>query len=70
MENLKQVQNGYADHIYFLTLNIEEWPRTAETFQIHSVPELIFLSRGEVVEHLKGVVSRGLLSRKLDELIE
>ena len=51
-------------------LDVDQNPQTAMQYAIRSIPTLLFLKNGEVVDQLIGVASKRALAGKLESLIE
>ena len=50
-------------------LDVDENPKTAERFEIRSVPTIIFFVNGEIRHISRGAMSTTGLQNKLDELL-
>ena len=50
-------------------LDVDDNPKTAERYEIRSVPTLIFFKGGEPVDISAGAVSQSTLQTKLDKLL-
>jgi thioredoxin 1 len=49
-------------------LDVDDNPKTAEKYEIRSVPTIIFFLNGEAVHTTRGAMSQAGLQKKLDEL--
>jgi thioredoxin 1 len=49
-------------------LDVDDNPKTAEKYEIRSVPTIIFFVNGEAVYIARAVMSQASLQKKLDEL--
>jgi len=56
---------SYAGRVVFAKLNVDENPKTAQVFGIMSIPTLLFLKDGKVVDRLIGAVPRAKIEEKL-----
>lgn len=50
-------------------VNVDENPEISQRFGIRSIPTLLFLKNGEVVDKQIGVVPKGVLQEKLEALL-
>jgi thioredoxin 1 len=50
-------------------LDVDDNPKTAERYQIRSIPTILFFRGGQVSETLVGSVSESLLQQKLEDLL-
>ncbi len=49
-------------------VDVDANPKLAETYGIRSIPTLVFFQNGVEVDRILGVVSKGVLQRKLAEM--
>jgi thioredoxin 1 len=57
---------NYGDEISFAKVNVDEFPEVASQYGIRSIPTLLLLRAGEVVEELVGARPYQDLARVLD----
>jgi thioredoxin 1 len=57
---------NYGDEILFAKVNVDELPELADKFRIRSIPTLLLLQQGNVVERLVGLLPHQELARVLD----
>lgn len=58
-----------ADKVIVYKLDVDENPKTAERFEIRSVPTIIFFKDGQVQHISRGAMSGSSLQNKLNELL-
>lgn len=51
-------------------IDADENPKTAEAYEIRSVPTIVFFKNGEPVFVSRGAMSQSSLQRKLDDLLD
>ncbi|MBN4054771.1 thioredoxin [Nitrospira defluvii] len=51
-------------------LDVDNNPATASGYQVSSIPTLLFFKNGEIVDRVVGVVSKKVLSEKLDAILQ
>jgi len=56
---------SYAGRTVFAKLNVDENPKSAERFEILSIPTLLFVKDGKVLDRLIGAVPRQKIEEKL-----
>ena len=67
---LDELAFTYDGRVKFTKLDVDENPRTAQTFDIHSVPTLLLFRDGKPVDRLIGFVPRHQLEVRLDRAIQ
>jgi thioredoxin 1 len=55
---IEELQREYAGKVFVGKLNVDENPRTAEGFQVFSIPTLIVMKNGAEVERIVGCVPK------------
>jgi thioredoxin 1 len=63
---IEELALEYKDKFKIGKVNIEEDPKIATSFGIMSIPTLIFLKNGKVMEQIVGAVNRGELKKKIE----
>lgn len=63
---IEELAGEYTGSVKVGKLNIDESPKSAETYGVDSIPTLIVFKGGEVVDHLVGVHSKSRLQQVLD----
>lgn len=66
VEELEQV---YGDRITFMKMNTDENPKTPGTYGIRSIPTLLIIKGGLVVESLVGFRPKSELSKYLETVL-
>ena len=59
----------YDGKIKFCRLNVDENPQTAAKYRIMSIPTIIFMKGGQIVDTVVGAVPERTLQPKLDALL-
>jgi thioredoxin 1 len=58
-----------AGNVFVYKLDVDENPKTAERFEIRSVPTIIFFKDGQAQHISRGAMSAASLQNKLNELL-
>ncbi|MFH1857293.1 MAG: thioredoxin [Candidatus Omnitrophota bacterium] len=58
-----------TNEVKFCKLNVDDNPEQAGTFQIMSIPTLIFFKKGQVVDKAVGLVSKEELTNRINILL-
>lgn len=66
---VEKLAEKYADKLKFCKLNVDENPTTAAKYSIMSIPTLMFLKDGQVVETVIGAVPQSTLQSKIEGLL-
>jgi len=61
----ERLADQYGEHVTFAKINVDELPDIANKFSIRSIPTLILLQGGNVVEKLVGLRSEHELAQVL-----
>lgn len=59
----------YAGKIKIGKINVDEDPGVAQTYDVATIPNLVFFKDGKVVNRVIGVVPDNVLKEKLDALL-
>lgn len=57
-----------TDRVKFAQINIDDAPTIAETYDVKSLPTLLFFQSGSVVDTIVGAVSKSKVKAKVDAL--
>jgi len=63
----EKLAETYGDTMTFAKVNVDEVPEIAEKYAIRSIPTLLLLREGQVVERLVGVRPQQELARVLEQ---
>lgn len=67
---MEEFAREYKGRVNIGKCDVEENDDLAVQFKIRSVPTILFIRNGEVVDKVVGAVSREEIERKLDKLFE
>lgn len=67
---MEEFAREYEGRVNIGKCDVEENDDLAVQFKIRSVPTILFIRNGEVVDKVVGAVSREEIERKLDKLFE
>jgi thioredoxin 1 len=68
--SLEQIARERDGKILIAKVNVDENPRTAESFGIMSIPTLVFFAEGKPVEGTVGAAPYGALNDWIGELLD
>jgi thioredoxin 1 len=63
---LEEIATEHADKLTVAKLNIDENPRTAQTYQILSIPTMSVFADGKVVKQIVGAKPKAALLKELE----
>jgi thioredoxin len=66
---IDQLSSEMAGRLKVVKLNIDENPRTADRFGVRSIPTLLVLKGGRVVDRLIGVQPKMEIVRRLEDVL-
>ncbi|MEW6100720.1 MAG: thioredoxin [Candidatus Omnitrophota bacterium] len=64
---VEELAKEYKGKFVIGKLNVDENPKTATHYGIMSIPTLIFLKKGKVMEQVVGALSKQEIKRKIEE---
>ncbi len=67
--HLEACASEYHGRVRIVKLDVDDNPKTAERYDVRSIPTLIFFRHGQPVEIITGALSLGSLKAKLDRLL-
>lgn len=62
----EQIAGSYNSMTKFLSVDVEENPGLQEEYMVMELPTILFFRKGELVDHVAGLVSRNALIAKLE----
>ncbi len=65
---VEELAGEYRGKVKMGKLNIDENPKTTTSFQVMSIPTLVFFKNGRVIEQVVGIQAKEVLKLKLDSL--
>ncbi len=66
---LKKLSEKYTGKVKFCRMNVDENPKTPSQYRVMSIPNMLFMKSGKVVDTVVGAVPEGVLQPKIDALI-
>ena len=64
---LEELDKELGDKGVIAKLNVDENPKATTHYGIMSIPTLIFLKEGQVIEQISGALSKSELKKKIEE---
>jgi thioredoxin 1 len=65
---IADLAKAYSGKVIFGKVDVDENPRIAQKFGIMSIPTLLFIKEGELIENLVGVVPRKKIEDNIQKL--
>jgi len=66
---LEALGQEYAGRVAIAKVNVDEQPALAARHQVRSIPTLLFIKDGRVVDQLVGAAPRAQLTKRMDALL-
>jgi thioredoxin 1 len=66
---IDELSKTYAGKVTFGKVNVDDCPKTAQKFGIMSIPTLLFIKNGQLVDHVVGVVPRNTVEEHIQKLL-
>jgi len=67
---LDEMAKDYDGTVTFFRVDVNESGRTAAKYAVQSIPLLLFVNQGKVVDRAVGSVSRAMIEEKLRSMLE
>jgi thioredoxin 1 len=64
---IEDIAREYAGRMKVCKLNVDDNPKVATQYGVMSIPTLIFLKGGKIMDQVVGAVSKGDLKRKVED---
>lgn len=64
---IDQLSSEYESTVKVGKLNVDESPETSRKYRVMSIPTLLIVKNGEVVEQIVGAVSKDKVAEKLNQ---
>jgi len=65
---LDKLSDKYQGRVKFYALNVDDNPRTPAQYHVMSIPNMLFIKNGKVVDTVIGSVSESALIAKIEAL--
>lgn len=66
---VNEIAEDYNDKAVIAKVNVDDNPIVSGQFGIRSIPTVLFIKNGEVVDRSVGAVPKGILTSKLDSIL-
>ena len=65
---LEKLSEKYQGKVKFCAMNVDENPKTPAQYRVMSIPNMLFMKNGKVVDTVIGSVPEGVLTPKIEAL--
>ena len=62
---VEELAESFKDQVKIGKLNVDNSPATAAKYKVMSIPTIVFIKNGNVIETIVGVVSKAQLEEKI-----
>lgn len=66
---IEELSSEYGDKATIGKLNVDHNPQVSMQFGVRSIPTILFIKNGEVVDKLVGATTKANLKQKIDNLL-
>jgi thioredoxin 1 len=67
---IEDLAQGYAGRVKMGKLNVDDSPASASKYGVNSIPTLLFIKGGNVVDQHVGLLSKKALQAKIDQFLQ
>lgn len=64
---LEKLANRYAGSLKVVKINVDDNPKAASTYDARSIPTLVFVKNGTIVDRVIGAQPEPALAAKIDQ---
>jgi thioredoxin len=65
----EELANYYKGQVNFYNLDIENEPELENDFGVIEIPTILFFKRGEVIDHISGLVPKNIIITKIENAL-
>lgn len=65
---LEKLSNEFADTLKVVKVNVDESPHTAQRYEARSIPMLLFMRDGELIDTVVGAQPEHVLRSRIEQL--
>jgi thioredoxin 1 len=69
LPTVEELADEYTGKVKIVKINVDDSPETAQKFEVMSIPTLVFMKDGQIVDRVVGSMSKDTLIEKLDALV-
>jgi len=66
---LKKLSDKYQDKVKFCRMNVDENQKTPSQYRVMSIPNMLFMKNGKVIDTAVGAMPEAALQGKVDALL-
>ena len=66
---IEELHNQYGDKVVIGKVDVDDSAKVSEKFGIRSIPTLVFMKNGEMVDKLVGAVPKNTIEEKLKSIL-
>ena len=67
---LKEVDERYGAHAKFCRINTDIYSEMANEYGVQTIPTILLFRRGELVDHIIGIVPKAVVVQKIRDLLK
>ena len=66
---VEQLADQYADRVAFVKVDVDEEPELAQRFRVASIPNLVLIKDGEIIEQSAGARPKAMLEEMIKQAL-
>lgn len=67
---LEELENDFGEKVKIGKVNVDENQELAAAFQIRSIPTIVFIKDGQVIDGFIGAAPKQVFIKKIEEILE
>lgn len=67
---LREMDEMYGAHVKFCRINIDSYEGIANEYGVQTIPTILLFKRGQLVDHIVGIVPKAVVAQRLKILLE
>lgn len=67
---MKEMADKFRTQVKFCRINVDDHRRAAQEYGVQDIPTILFFKKGQIVDHITGVVPKAIIAEKFNDLLK